>query len=134
MKNFLSKIKLYIVTHKVVSVVVFLILIYAGYSIYGKMTSTASIPKYNLAAVSKGTVISVVSGSGQVSTSSQIDLKPTVSGNITYIGVKPGDQVSAGKTLFSLDDTDAQKSVRDAEVNLQSAQLSLDKLKIQNSK
>ena len=77
--------------------------------------------------------MSLVSGSGQVSASSQIDLKPNVSGIITYVGVNPGDQVSAGEHLFSLNSTDAQKTVRDAEVSLQSSQLSLDKLKIQNS-
>ena len=133
MKNFFSKIKLYITTHKTISVIILMIIIIFGYWLHGQLTSTTGETKYTLSAVTTGTVISSVNGSGQVSTSSSIDLKPTVSGIITYIGVKPGDKVSAGQGLFSLDDTDAQKAVRDAEASLESSQLSLAKLKIQDS-
>ena len=133
MKNFLNKIKLYITTHKKISVFILIVIALAGYWTYGKLTSTTGDTKYTLALVAKGTVISSVGGSGQVSTSSSVDLKPTVSGSITYVGVKPGDKVNAGKTLFSLDNKDVQKSIRDAEISLESARLSLDKLKIQNS-
>ena len=133
MKNFLSKIKLFITTHKIISIIILIVVIWAGYWIHGQLTSTTGEIKYTLSVVGKGTVIASVSGSGQVSTSSSIDLKPEVSGAVTYVGVNPGDQVYAGETLFSLDDIDAQKAVRDAEVNLQSAQLALDKLQIQDS-
>lgn len=133
MKNFLSKIKLYITAHKTMSVIVLIIIVIFGYWLHGQLTSTTGEIKYTLAAVTKGTVISSVSGSGQVSTSSQLNLTPTVSGTITYINVKAGDQVSAGQALFSLDDTDAIKAVRDAKVNLESSQLALSKLQIQDS-
>jgi HlyD family secretion protein len=133
MKNYFNKLKSYIVAHKIISIVVFIIIIFIGYKVYSSITSTTGDTKYTLSVVSKGTVISSVDGSGQVSASSQIDLKPNVSGTITYIGVKPGDQVLAGKLLFSLDDTDAQKAIRDAEASLESARISLDKTNIQDS-
>ena len=133
MKNFLNKIKTYITTHKTITVIVLIIIAIGGYWLHGKLTSTTGETKYTLSAVTKSTIISTVSGSGQVSTSSSIDLKPQVSGTITYISVNPGDHVSVGKNLFSLDNTDAQKTVRDAEVSLQSSQLSLDKLNLQDS-
>ena len=133
MKNFLNKIKTFITSHKTASVILLIVIIWGGYWLHGKLTSTTGETKYTLSVVNKGTVISSVSGSGQVSASNSIDLKPTVSGNITYVAVKPGDKVNAGKTLFSIDNTDAEKTVRDAEVSLQSSQLALAKLKNQNS-
>ena len=128
MKNFLTKIKLFITSHKTISVIILIVVVFGIYWLHGKLTSTAGETKYTLSVVAKGTVISTVSGSGQVSASSQIDLKPTVSGIITSARVKAGDKVSAGQTLFTLDDIDAQKTVRDAEVSLVSAKLSLAKL------
>ncbi len=128
MKNFFNKIKSYISAHKKLSVFILIIILLFGYWGYKKITNTSGETRYVLSTVTKGTIISSVAGTGQVSASNQIDLKPTVSGAITYIGVKPGDQVLAGEHLFSLDNKDAQKTVRDAEANLQSAQISLAKL------
>lgn len=110
-----------------------LVIIFGGYLGYKKMKSTTGETRYVTALVEKGTIISSVSGTGQVSASSQIDIKPEVSGTITGIYVNPGDSVQEGKLLFSIDSTDAQKAVRDAEINLQNANLSLQKLQIQNS-
>ena len=107
--------------------------LYIGYWGYGKATNTTGETQYVTTTVQKGTIVSSVSASGQVESSNQIDLKANVSGTITYVGVKPGDIVYKGKTLFSIDNGDAQKAVRDAEINLQSAQISLDKFKLQNS-
>ena len=133
MKNFFSKIKTYISTHRTVILIVFVIILIVGYSVYKKMTNTNTETRYVMAAVAKGTIISTVSGSGQVSASNQININPTVSGTITEIKVNPGDSVKQGQTLFTIDSTTAQKAVRDAQINLQSAQLSLQKLQIQNS-
>ena len=133
MKNLFNKIKTYIVAHKTRSIILLIIILILGYWAYGKLHNTGGVTQYNLSAAAKGTVIASIGGSGQVSALSQIDLKPIVSGTITYVSVKPGDQVWSGQNLFSLDSTDAKKTVRDAEISLASAQLALDKLKIQNS-
>ncbi len=84
--------------------------------------------KYVLAAVTKGTIVSSITGSGQVAASQQVDVKPKVSGTLTYVGVKTGQQVYQGQVLAYLDARDAQRSVRDAQINLESAQISLEKL------
>ena len=128
MKKFFNKIKLYVSAHKTLSVFILIIILLVGYWGYKKITNTSGETRYVLSAVTKGTIISSVAGTGQVSASNQIDLKPSVSGSITYVGVKPGDQVKSGEHLFSLDNKDAQKTVRDAETNLQSAQIALAKL------
>ncbi len=119
--------------HKIISTIVFVVLIVIVFYVHNKLTSTAGDTAYITAQVTKGTIITSITGSGQVSASNQIDIKPNVSGNITYVGVQPGDIVKTGKLLFSIDDTSAQKAIRDAEMNLQSAQISLDKLNVQNS-
>ncbi|MFA6257571.1 MAG: HlyD family efflux transporter periplasmic adaptor subunit [Candidatus Paceibacterota bacterium] len=133
MKNFLNKIKLYILAHKIISIIVVIIILSLGYWIYDKITSTTGDTRYLTAKVERGAIISSISGSGQVSSSNQVDIKAKVSGDAIYIAVKNGQKVSKGALIAQLDNTDAQKSVRDAELSLQSAKISLDKLKIQNS-
>ena len=98
-----------------------LYLIFAG--------SGSSAPMYVFANVEKGALIVSVSGSGQVEASQQIDVKPKVSGTLTYVAVKAGQQARQGQALAYLDSKDAQKSVRDAEISLESAEISLEKLR-----
>ena len=133
MKERINKIKLYFLSHRVISIIILIVILLLGYWGYGKITDTTGEVRYMMAKVARGNIVSSVVGSGQVSALSQIDIKPDVSGTITYVGVEPGDEVTSGKLLFSLDSTTAQKAVRDAEINLQNAELSLQKLQIQNS-
>lgn len=85
--------------------------------------------RYATAQVQKGTLITSISGSGQVSVSNQVDIKSKVSGEVVYVGVKNGQEVKAGTLLVQIDSSSAQKTVRDAEISLESAKLSLEKLK-----
>jgi len=105
-----------------------MVLAYGGYYGYKKLTDTSMETRYVMAAVTKGTLISSVSGSGQVSAENQIDIKPKISGDVTSINVKSGQTVKAGDRIASFDATDALKAVRDAEVNLETAKLSYEKL------
>ena len=131
--NFINKTKSYIFAHKIISIVVLAIVIFAGHSIYAKLTGTAGETRYVLSPVTKNTIIASVAGSGQVSVLNQIAINPTVSGTLTAVYVKPGDKVGSGQTLFVIDDANAQKAVRDAQISLQNANLSLQKLQLQNS-
>ena len=128
MKTIFQKIRGYISSHKKTSIFIFLVIAYGGYYIYGKLTDTSTETRYTMAAVEKGTLISSVSGSGQVSASDQMDIKPKVSGDIVSVSVKSGQSVKAGDLIASLDATDALKAVRDAQVNLETAQLTYQKL------
>lgn len=123
-----GKIKTYIIAHKIISGVVAILVIWGGYSIIGKLTSTAGEIKYVTTHARKDTLVVSVSGSGQVTATNQIDVKSKVSGAITKISVINGQDVKTGAPLLQIDSRDALKQVRDAEVNLQSAQLSLEKL------
>lgn len=121
MKIFLSKIKNYLLKHKVISVIAILIIIFAGYKIYVTYTSTSGETRYVVSAVGKGTIINVVSGTGQVSAKNQIDLKAKASGEIVYLGAKTGSYVNAGQLIMWVDS-------RNAEIDLQNAKLSLQKM------
>lgn len=88
-----------------------------------------NVNRYALGTVEKGTLVVSVSGSGQVDVSSTVDIKPKASGQITKLNVKNGDNVKAGSVIAQIDTKDAQKAVRNASLALESAQLSLQKLK-----
>ena len=62
------------------------------------------------------------------SSSDQLDIKPTVSGTIISVSKQSGDQVKAGDVIAQIDSTDAAKAVRDAQINLQTAQLAMQNL------
>ncbi len=126
LSKFIEKLKLFIIAHKIWSAVILIVLIFIGYKIFAGKASAET--RYVTTQVAKSTVVASISGSGQVSVSNQIDLKPRVSGATTFIGVKPGDFVKRGKLLFSIDARDAEKAVRDAQTNLDSAKLALAKL------
>lgn len=127
--KYISNIKSYLILHKTASIIVALVVLYGGYYEYKKMTDTSGETRYVTAQVKKGTIIASIAGSGQVSSSNQVDIKPKASGDVVYVNVVSGQTVKAGAVLATLDSRDAQKAVRDAEVNLESAKLSLEKLK-----
>lgn len=114
--------------HKFIVAVAVLVVIAGGYYGYTKFYGSTAATRYVLEAVSKDTLIVSVSGSGQVATLNQVDIKSKASGSAVYVGVKNGENVNAGALLAQLDARDAQKLVRDAEANLTSAKLSLEKL------
>jgi HlyD family secretion protein len=123
-----QKIKQFTSQHKIATGFLVLAIGLGSYFGYKKLSGGSSATHYVLAAVQQGTIVTSVSGSGQVSASNQIDIKPKASGDVVYVGVKNGQEVKAGTLIAQLDARDAQKAVRDAEVNLESARLSFEKL------
>ena len=124
----LKKILKFVSQHKIITAIIILVIVFGGYFGYKSFTKNGQQTRYVLASIEKGTLIVSVSGSGQVSASNQVDIKPKVSGEIVYLNAKAGQEVKAGTLLAQLDTTDAQKAVRDAETALQREQLSLGKL------
>ncbi|MCX6739240.1 MAG: HlyD family efflux transporter periplasmic adaptor subunit [Candidatus Parcubacteria bacterium] len=128
MKTIFEKIRSFAKTNKKTTYAILLVLIIGGYYGYKKMTDTSGETRYVMAEATKGTLISSVTGSGQVSATNEVEIKPKVSGDLVSINVKSGQTVQSGALLASLDATDALKAVRDAEVNLETAQLTYEKL------
>ncbi|MGH7240023.1 MAG: efflux RND transporter periplasmic adaptor subunit [Candidatus Saccharimonadales bacterium] len=115
--------------HKITTGVMVLVLIGGGYWWYHAAAAAGKRAiSYVAQPATKGTIVVSVSGSGQVSPENQLDLKSKVSENLVYLGVKNGQHVKAGQLIASFDTTDAQKAVRNAQVSLDSANLSLQKL------
>jgi len=126
--TFLKFIRVWVKGNPKMATIIALVVILCSYWAYVKFSGTASETRYVLGSVERGTLITSISGTGQVSASTQVDLKPKASGDVVYLGVVSGEEVKAGALIAQLDAREAQKAVRDAEVNLESAKLSLAKL------
>lgn len=115
--------------HKVLSVFLAIVIIWGGYYGYGKIRGSTAESSYVLVAVEKGTLVSSVSGSGQVSSSNQVDVKSKGSGDVIGVSASDGQVMKKGALIAQIDSQDAQKTVRDAQANLDAAKISLQKLK-----
>jgi len=124
-RNKLSAIKNFVFKNKKISAIILIILLGCGYWTYSSLTNTNSVSRYVLATVEKGTIISSISGTGQVSASDQVDIKPDISGKITYINITKNKEIKAGTLLAQIESRDAQNAVEIAENDLASAKLSL---------
>ncbi len=114
-----AKIKGFAKGHKVITGLIILVAVFTGYKIIKSSSSTAGETKYVVATVQKGAVVATVSGTGQVSATSQTDVKSKTSGDVVGVYVKSGDYVSAGQALAQLDDTDAKNALASAQIDLQ---------------
>jgi multidrug efflux pump subunit AcrA (membrane-fusion protein) len=124
----LNKIRALIFKHKIISGIIVIVLLAGIYFAYGAVFGKKAGTTYVSSAIAKGTITTSVSGSGQVSASNTISLQFKASGTLIYLPVQNGQQVQAGQLIAELDTTDAQKTVRNTESSLQSAQISLQKL------
>jgi HlyD family secretion protein len=120
--NFFTKIKTYILAHKIISLIVLIVVIYSGYKIFFTQTG-ATQTLYTLGTVKRGAIISSLSESGQVTATNQINIQTKASGNITWVGVKSGDTVRTGQVIATIDNTSAKQAVSDAEASLATAKL-----------
>jgi len=128
MKNFIKK----IFKNKLYGFIFVVIILGLGYFSYVKFFSSSNQTRYVLAEVKKGTIDVSVSGTGFVSPLNKVDLKSKVSGvEVVSVPVSEGQEVKAGDLIVKLDTTDPEKTVRDAQISLDNAKLSLEKLKMQ---
>jgi HlyD family secretion protein len=89
-----------------------------------------SVPKVEgeTGRVTFGTLKQYVNVSGQVTSSKDANLSFQTTGAVAYVGVKSGDKVQQGKVLATLNSSDAQAQVLQAEAGLASAQALLGQL------
>jgi HlyD family secretion protein len=126
----MAKVNLKIFKNKAfLSILIIGVLIF-GYFIYKNYKTNGEI-QYIIGRVSKGKIEKTVSSSGYITIPDKLDIKPKISGEIVYVGVKENDPVKQGALLVVIDPTNYQKQVDDAQFSLQMAQLSLDKLNSQ---
>ncbi len=77
------------------------------------------------ATADRGTVTSVVSGTGSLVPSGRMNVNFKLAGTLTEVDVKVGDKVAAGAVLARLDSTSQQAALAQAQASLASAQASL---------
>lgn len=124
----LQKILKIILRHKIAAAAIALLAAGGSWYGYAALNGSTAATRYVLAKAEKGTLIVSISGSGQISASNQIDIKPKVSGEITAISVAQSQEVKSDELIAQLDVRDAQKIVRDAEISAETARLELDRL------
>lgn len=78
--------------------------------------------QYSTAEVTRGTIVVTASGSGQVAALDEVDVSSEVSGEIAYVGVEDNQEVTKGTLIVKLNSRDAEKSLREAEIDLANAQ------------
>lgn len=95
-----------------VSGVTLVIIILGSWAIFG---GSGQVPGFETALVERGNVTRVVSETGTVSASDEVDLAFTVSGRVASVPVAKGSRVSTGQTIVRLDAAQAQATLRAAE-------------------
>ncbi|TWF76057.1 HlyD family secretion protein [Pseudonocardia hierapolitana] len=83
-------------------------------------------PVARTATVSRGDVTATVTGSGNAESSLRTPVSFEGSGTVTSVAVEPGDTVTLGQTLATIDDADAHAQLRTAEAQLAGARAALD--------
>jgi HlyD family secretion protein len=96
-----------------------------GYYIYKRATTPAATARYVTADAAKQSLSVSISGTGQVASIDQVDIKPNASGTITSVNVVQGQKVSAGTLIATLDNRTAARAVADAQTSLETAELNL---------
>ena len=115
--------------NKKIFIAILIVFVLVGYFSFLKFFKKKETTRYVLTQVQRGTILVSVSGSGQISTEDQVDIKPKVSGEIVKIYVEKNQEVKKGQLLFELDREPKERAVRDAQIALKDAEDNLLKAK-----
>jgi HlyD family secretion protein len=85
-------------------------------------TTKAAAGTQNTATVQRGNLTATVNAAGNISAHQQVALNFGQTGTVQKVNVKAGDRVKAGQVLASLDTSDLQLQLDNANVNLKVAQ------------
>jgi HlyD family secretion protein len=133
LQNHWPKIKAYAIAHKPTTIIGVMVFFSVVYMIFGH-TTTTSASQYVFGRVQLGDITETISGTGQVTTLSQVDIKPqTVGqaqtlGQIISVSVQNGDFVKAGQVIAILDGKNALQTFNQAKASVESAQANYDNL------
>src|SRR3990167_6891838 len=113
-------------SHKIIFGLLILF-ISAGVFSYTYRQQREQAPGYRLGTAERTTLVTSVSGSGQVNVAEQVDISPVLGGTVASLSVAKGDMVKAGALLASLAASEAVRSVHEAQTALETARLDLEK-------
>lgn len=113
--------------HKIIATILLVAIAGGVYLSYSAWVTAHAAAEYTLARATTDTIQENVTGSGQIASSHTLTLSPKAAGTVMAVRVAPGQNVTAGTIIATIDATDAQKNVRDAKLSLDSARLSYEK-------
>jgi HlyD family secretion protein len=119
MKNYWKK-------HKIKIVVVTLIAAAGGYYWYQKTHQTSTAVQYKTAVAAKGSLVTSVSGSGNMVVDQLATVDPTITGTVANLAVNVGDKVKKGDTLFTIVNDALSVSNDQSTASLQQSRNSVD--------
>ena len=109
--------------YRIYIIVVLVVVIIATITVLSNKNGTS----YEKEVVVLSSLKQIVNETGIIEPSQEADLSFKQSGKIISIPVSKGSIVSTGDILVYLDSKDVRKAVRDAETNLESARIELEK-------
>lgn len=104
---------------------VILVLVVGGVVAYNNRNNSKNKVQYITSAATVGTLITTVSGTGNVSVSNSANVDPSISGTVENLAVNLGDQVKAGQTLFTIVNSTLDENVTKAYTSYLQAKQSL---------
>ena len=111
--------------------IIILIIIIGGFAAfwYFRSKNTTAETKYILSQVKRDNLLVSVSSSGMISPVDEINLNAKASGEIVYLNMEDNQAVQKGDLLLKIKTTDQEKIIRDLELDIESAKISLAKAK-----
>ena len=121
----MMKIKVFFTKKKIIWTIVILLLIFGGWFIFGRKSASSTI---QTGLVKLQDIEKTVLTTGQVVSSTDLDLSMQSSGIVKQVLVKEGDVVSSGQTLVVLDQSTASASVESAQGSFAQAEANYNKI------
>jgi RND family efflux transporter MFP subunit len=128
MFKIMIKIKSLLLKHKAISLIVLLLVVGVSVYAYKQLANKPTETKMVIQTVKKGNIEVSVSGTGQISSLDEVEVRSKVSGDIVYANAEIGDNVKKWALLFQIDNSDALKNLKQAELSLESAELTLEEI------
>lgn len=98
------------------------------YSNRSARSSASNQVQYRFEKVQRGEIRSTISGTGPVASVNGVIVKSSQTGTVTQILAQDGDQVKAGQVILVMDNDNLESSLKQAQVDLQNNQNSLENL------
>jgi multidrug efflux pump subunit AcrA (membrane-fusion protein) len=112
------------------TIVILLLIIFAGAGVY-LLFGRGESPEKEFFVVEKQDLVQKISVVGKVKPTESLNLAFERTGVLTGVFVETGQKIERRTLLAQLDTGDAEKRIKDAEVNLENAKLALDKINLQ---
>jgi len=104
--NIFKKVRQYTINHQRWSIALAVVVILGGYWVV-QILSGGGETQYVLTTVQRGNIEARVAGSGQISTSNQVEISSRAAGELISIQVKTGQEIKAGALIAQTDASDA---------------------------